>query len=65
MVIDCGCVTNNCRRRSVSQYRRLIKSISVQGNLATFDVIRRELSARLRWITRNAGCSRMIETTLR
>ena len=30
---------------AVQQYRQLIKSISVQGNTATFDVIRRELSA--------------------
>jgi len=38
---------------SVQQYRRLIKSISVQGNTETFDVIRRELSV---------GCTGLLGT---
>src|ERR1041384_3405362 len=38
---------------SVNEYRRLIKSISVQGNTETFDVIRRELSA---------GCTGLLGT---
>src|SRR6185503_11568040 len=38
---------------AVQQYRRLIKSISVQGNTATFDVIRRELST---------GCTGLLGT---
>ena len=37
----------------VHEYRRLIKSISVQGNTDTFDVIRRELSA---------GCTGLLGT---
>jgi alpha-glucuronidase len=40
---------------AVQQYRRLIKSISVLGNTATFDVIRRELSA---------GCTGLLGTTV-
>jgi len=38
---------------SVNEYRRLIKSISAQGNTETFDVIRRELSA---------GCAGLLGT---